>query len=112
MVFKNLSHEAGHGAARTGDQMHDLLATRFFRNCAFYAVNLSPKSANARQQLFSIANRMAHARSIAYPPTLYRARASRDTKPRGGSAVIVYDASQQPTTRTEELASELVSCQQ
>jgi hypothetical protein len=112
MVLEDLSHEARHGAARTGDEMHDLLAPRLFGKRAFYAVNLSSKSANARQQLFSIANRMAHPRTIAYLPTLYKARASRDPKPRGGSAVIVYDASQQPTTRTEELASELVSCQQ
>ena len=60
MVFKDLGHETRHGAARTGDEVHDLLATRFFSKCAFYAVNLSPKSTNTRQQLFSIANRMAH----------------------------------------------------
>jgi quercetin dioxygenase-like cupin family protein len=32
------------------------------------------------------------------------------SEPRRGFAVIVYDASQPPTTRTEELASELVLC--
>jgi hypothetical protein len=67
VVLKDLGHETRHGAARTGDEVHDLLATRFFSECAFYAVNLSPKSTNAGQQLFSIANRMAHSPDYSIP---------------------------------------------
>lgn len=70
MIFENLSHEPRHGTARTGDEVHDLLAPHFTDKGAFYAVNLSPKTANARQQLFLIPNRVAHRRIIAYPPTL------------------------------------------
>ena len=72
VVFDDLGHETSYGAARAGDEVHDLLAPRLFGKRALYAVNLSPKSAYARQQLFPIANRMAHVRSIAYLPTLYR----------------------------------------
>ena len=67
MVFKNLSHEAGHGAARTGDEVHDLLAPCLIRKSAFDALNLSSQSANARQQLCLIANRVAHARYYGIP---------------------------------------------
>jgi ketosteroid isomerase-like protein len=80
MVLDDLSHEARHGAACAGDEVHDLLAPRLARKRALYAVNLSAEPAHARQQFFLIANRMAHGPIIAYPPTLYeqsRARATR-----------------------------------
>ena len=55
------------GAARAGDEVHDLFAPRLVRKSALYAVNLSPKSTNARQQLFLIANCMAHTADYSIP---------------------------------------------
>jgi len=71
VIFHDLGHEARHGAACAGDEVHDLLAPCLIRKSAFDALNLSSQSANARQQLFLIANRVAHACIMAYPPTLF-----------------------------------------
>jgi hypothetical protein len=68
VVFDDLSHETRHRAARAGDEVHNLLAPRLFLESAFYAVNLSPNSTNARKQLFLIANRMAHSAKYSIPP--------------------------------------------
>jgi|HubBroStandDraft_1064217.scaffolds.fasta_scaffold35063_3 hypothetical protein len=61
VIFHDLGHESRHGAACAGDEVHDLLAPCLIRKSAFDALNLSSQSANARQQLFLIANRVAHA---------------------------------------------------
>ena len=70
VVFDDLGHETRHGAARARYEVRDLLARRLSLKSTFYALNLSPKSTNACQQLFLIANRMTHFQSIAYPPSL------------------------------------------
>ena len=49
MVFDDLSHEAGHGAARAGDEVHDLLAPRLGREGAFDTVDLATNAAHTRQ---------------------------------------------------------------
>ena len=61
MVFDDLGHQARHGASCAGNEVHDLLAPRLFFEGAFYAVNLSAQPPNAREQLFLIANCVAHA---------------------------------------------------
>ena len=60
MVFYDLRHEPSHGAARTGDQMHDLLTPRFAHESPFNALHLTANSPYAGQQFLLIANRMAH----------------------------------------------------
>jgi hypothetical protein len=82
MIFDDLGHEARHGAACAGDEVHDLLASCLARKSAFYAVDLSPEPADARQQLFLIANRMAHLAIIEYLPTLY------ECEPRSGGPAV------------------------
>jgi hypothetical protein len=61
VIFHDLGHEPRHGAACAGDEVHDLLAPCLIRESAFDALNLSSQAANTRQQLFLIANRVAHA---------------------------------------------------
>ena len=56
------------------------------------------------------AHRIPKGSGFAVPAGLTMRLVATGSKPRRGLAVIVYDASQPPTTRTEELASELVLC--
>src|SRR5579859_7793211 len=60
MVFDNLGHEALHGAACAGDQMHDLLASGLAGERPLDALHLASQAAHAGQQLLLIANRVAH----------------------------------------------------
>ena len=60
VVFHDLRHESGHGAACAGDQMHDLLTPRLGFEGPFNSLDLSSNTADARQQLLLVANRMTH----------------------------------------------------
>ncbi|HYK25027.1 MAG TPA: cupin domain-containing protein, partial [Steroidobacteraceae bacterium] len=48
--------------------------------------------------------------SLAVPAGVTMRLVAAGSKPRRGFAILVYDASQPPTTRTPELESELVRC--
>src|ERR1700684_930641 len=65
MVLNYFRHEPGHGAARAGDQMHDLLASRLGFESPFNPLHLSSNTAYPCEQLLLVANRMAHAASLA-----------------------------------------------
>jgi quercetin dioxygenase-like cupin family protein len=56
------------------------------------------------------AHRIPKGSSLAVPAGVTMRLVAAGSNPRRGFAVIVYDASQPPTTRTEELASQLVTC--
>jgi quercetin dioxygenase-like cupin family protein len=56
------------------------------------------------------AHRIPAGSSLAVPTGVTMRLVTRGTKPRRGFAVVVYDASQPPTTRTPELESQLVLC--
>jgi hypothetical protein len=47
VILHHLSHQPGHGAACAGDEVHDLLASRFSRKRSFNAINLPSNAANA-----------------------------------------------------------------
>ena len=65
MIFDDFGHQARHGAARTGNQVHDLFTARLACQCSFDALDLAPEAAHASQQLLLFANGMAHLSSLA-----------------------------------------------
>ena len=60
MIFDNLGHEARHGTACAGDQVHDLIAPGLALECALYALHLASQSTHAGQQLFLFSNCVTH----------------------------------------------------
>jgi hypothetical protein len=56
------------------------------------------------------AHRIPKGGSLAVPAGITMRLVATGSKPRRGFAIVVYDASQPPTTRTEELESQLVLC--
>ena len=49
MVLDDFGHKARHGAAGTGDEVHDLFAPRLIGERAFNPLNLTPDAAHAGQ---------------------------------------------------------------
>ncbi len=49
MVLDNLGHQASHGAACAGDQMHDLIATGLALERTLYPLHLTSQAAHAGQ---------------------------------------------------------------
>ncbi len=70
VVFDDFRHQAGHGAAHAGDQVHDLFAAGFAVERALDRLDLAADAAHAGQQLLLFADGMGHGGVIAYPPTL------------------------------------------
>ena len=61
VILDHLGHQTGHGAARAGDQMHDLFAAGLAVERALDGLDLAPDAAHARQQLVFFADGMGHA---------------------------------------------------
>src|SRR5208337_743483 len=77
VILDDFGHQTGHCAARTGDQVHHLFATRLAVELALNCFDLAPDAAHPRQQLVFLANRMSHTPLITYPPTLYESKMTR-----------------------------------
>ena len=60
MVFDDLRHQSGHGAAGARDQMHDLVTARFARKRPLNALNLASDASYAGEQFLLVANGVTH----------------------------------------------------
>jgi hypothetical protein len=61
VIFDDFRHQAGHGAARAGDQMHDAFASRLAVQRALDRFDLSADAPDAAQKLLFFPDRVNHA---------------------------------------------------
>ena len=65
VVFDHLRHQPGHGAARAGDQVHDLLAAGLAIERALDGLDLAADAAHAREEFLLFADGMGHGWNVA-----------------------------------------------
>src|SRR3954465_12469485 len=73
VVFNHLGHQAGNGAADSGDHVHDPLAPFLILERALDGLDLAADAAHPPEQLFFFTDGVAHPPYIAYPPILVNA---------------------------------------
>ncbi len=78
MFLDHLAHQSRHGAARGGNQMHDLFAPRLAVKRPLDRLDLPANAADARQKLLFFMDRVGHDAKIAYPPYLCKSDSARD----------------------------------
>ena len=73
VVLDHLGHQPGHGAARGGDEMHDLLAARLALQRPLDSLDLPANAPDAGEEFLFFVDGVGHAEDIAYPPYLFNA---------------------------------------
>ena len=75
MLFNHFRHQSGDCSAHAGDQVHDLVASRFILERALDRLYLAADASHASQKPLLLTNSMCHSGNIGYTPILCNPRA-------------------------------------